>query len=397
MGTRFVAVTGVERGLLAYRLSSPCPRWEQKKNSYMQSIRGAVLYEYNEPVVVEDMLLGDPGKGEVLVELKASGVCHSDWHVVKGEWWDVPVPGILGHEGAGVVRSVGAGVTNVSEGDHVILSWMPSCGLCEACQIGRPNVCYRQPRSTATARVARTGQDIPFLDGLGTMCTHSIVSEMSAVPIDKSMPFPQASLIGCGVTTGVGAAINTAQVQPGSTVAVFGAGGVGLSVIQGASIAGATTIISVDLLDNKLELAKRFGATHTVNASDCDPVEAIRDLTGGLGVHYAFEAIGLVAEPFVQAIHATRNRGITVWVGHAPLETPVTLDARDLMWEKTVIGSMYGSARPHIDFPRMVALYQNGKLKLDEMITRTFPVEEVNEAFKVLGEGKVARSVLTFD
>lgn len=363
----------------------------------MQSIKGAVLYEYNEPVVVEEMELGEPGSGEVLVEMKASGVCHSDWHVVKGEWWDIPIPVVLGHEGAGVVQSVGAGVTNVSEGDHVILSWMPSCGLCEACQVGRPNVCYNQPRSTATAKVKRDGTEVPFLSSLGTMSSHAIVSEMAAVPIDKSMPFPQASLVGCGVTTGVGAAINTAEVHPGSTVAVFGAGGVGLSVIQGAAIAGATTIISVDLMDNKLEMAKQFGATHTVNAKDVDPVEAIKDLTGGLGVHYAFEAIGLVSEPFVQAIHATRPRGMTIWVGHAPLETAVTLDARDLMWEKIVIGSMYGSARPHIDFPRLISLYQSGKLKLDEMITRTFPVEEVNEAFKVMGENKVARSVLTFD
>ncbi len=363
----------------------------------MQSIKGAVLFGYNEPVLVEVMELGDPGAGEVLVEMKASGVCHTDWHVVKGDWPDIAVPVILGHEGAGIVRAVGTGVTNVQEGDHVILSWMPSCGLCEACQTGRPNVCYRQPMNEATARVARTGAHVPFLYGLGTMCSHAIVSEMAAVPIDKSMPFPQAALVGCGVTTGVGAAINTAQVQPGSTVAVFGAGGVGLSVVQGASIAGATTIISVDLLENKLALARQFGATNTVNARDCDPVEAIRDLTGGLGVHYAFEAIGLVAKPFVQAIHATRNRGVTVWVGHAPLDTPVTLDAQDLMWEKTVIGSMYGSARPHIDFPRMISLYQAGKLKLDELITTSLPLSEVNEAFRLLGEGKVARSVLTFD
>ena len=363
----------------------------------MQTMKGAVLYEYNKPVVVEEMELGDPGHGEVLVDMKASGVCHSDWHVVKGEWWDIPIPVVLGHEGAGVVRAVGPGVTNVTEGDHVILSWMPSCGLCEACQIGRPNVCYKQPRAKATARVKRTGDDVPFLSGLGTMSSLAIVSEMAAVPVDRTMPFPQASLIGCGVTTGVGAAINTARVHPGSTVAVFGAGGVGLNVIQGARIAGATMIISIDLLDSKLELAKQFGATHTINAKDGDPVEAIKDLTGGLGVHYAFEAIGLVAEPFVQAIHATRSRGTTVWVGHAPLETPVTIDARDLMWEKTVIGSMYGSARPHIDFPRLISLYQSGQLMLDELITRSFPVEEVNEAFRVLANGEVARSVLTFE
>ena len=361
----------------------------------MLDIQSAVLYGYNELISVEPMELGDPAPGEVLVELKSSGVCHSDWHVIKGDWSDVVPPVVLGHEGAGIVRSVGPGVTGVGEGDHVILSWMPSCGFCEACQLGHPNVCYNSPPSTATARSARTGQQVPFLYGVGSMSTHAIVNASIAIPIDKSMPFEPASLIGCGVTTGVGAAINTARVQPGSTVAVFGAGGVGLCVLQGAAIAGATTIISVDLLDSKLALARQMGATHTVNAADCDPVEAIRDLTGGLGVHYAFEAIGLVSEPFIQAIRATRTRGTTVWVGHAPESTPVTLDAHDLMMEKSVIGSMYGSARPRIDFPKMVALYQSGQLKLDELITRRFSLGEVNEAFRLLADGKVARSVLT--
>jgi Zn-dependent alcohol dehydrogenase len=233
--------------------------------------------------------------------------------------------------------------------------------------------------------------------GLGTFGSYSVVHQDAAVPIDRDIPFGQAALVGCGVTTGVGAAINTARVEPGSTVAVFGAGGVGLNCIQGARIAGATTIISVDLLDNKLELAREFGATHTVNASREDPVERIKALTGGQGAHYAFEAIGLVEAPFVQSIRCTRRRGVTVWVGHAPLNTAVTIDARDLMLEKTVIASMYGSARPHIEFPRLLNLYKTGKLKLDELITRRFPVERVNEAFEVLGRGEVARSVLTFN
>ncbi|MCY3694721.1 MAG: Zn-dependent alcohol dehydrogenase [Chloroflexi bacterium] len=361
----------------------------------MLEIESAVLHGYNEPIAVEGLELGDPGRGEVLVELKASGVCHSDWHVIKGDWSDVPPPVVLGHEGAGIVRAIGRGVNSVREGDHVILSWMPNCGRCEACQRGHPNVCYDPPPSTASARSPRTGQDVPFLYGVGSMSTHSLVNENVAIPIDKSMPFAQASLIGCGVTTGVGAVINTARVRPGSTVAVFGAGGVGLCVVQGAVIAGAATIIAVDLLDDKLERARRMGATQTVNAAECDPVEAIRELTGGLGAHYAFEAIGLVPEPFVQAIRATRTRGTTVWVGHAPENTPVTLDAHDLMFEKTVIGSMYGSARPRIDFPRMVALYQAGRLNLDGLITRNFPLGRVNEAFRLLAEGKVARSVLT--
>jgi S-(hydroxymethyl)glutathione dehydrogenase/alcohol dehydrogenase len=204
-------------------------------------------------------------------------------------------------------------------------------------------------------------------------------------------------LVGCGVTTGVGAVINTARVEPGSTVAVFGCGGVGLNCMQGAALAGATQIIAVDLLDNKLQLAREFGATDTVNASREDPVERIKEITGGPGVHYAFEAIGLVEAPFVQSVLCTRRRGITVWVGHAPNDTPVTIDARALMPEKTIIASMYGSARPHIDFPRLLNLYKAGKLKLDELITREFSFEDVNSAFEVLGKGEVARSILTFD
>ena len=199
------------------------------------------------------------------------------------------------------------------------------------------------------------------------------------------------------MTTGVGAVINTAQVQPGSTTAVFGCGGVGLNCIQGCVISGASMVIAVDLLDNKLQLAKEFGATHTINASREDPVERIKELTGGYGTHYAFEAIGLVEAPFVQSVRCTRPRGVTVWVGQAPMKTPVTLDARDLEMEKTVIGSMYGSARPAIDFPKLLNLYKLGKLKLDELISRRFPLEDIDKSFEVLAKGEVARSVLTFE
>jgi S-(hydroxymethyl)glutathione dehydrogenase/alcohol dehydrogenase len=233
--------------------------------------------------------------------------------------------------------------------------------------------------------------------GLGTFGQYAIVPEVAAISIDKDIPFAQAALVGCGVTTGVGAAINTAKVQPGSTCAVFGAGGVGLNVIQGCRIAGATQIIAVDLLDNKLAMAKEFGATHTVNASQGDPVAKIRELTGGAGVHYAFEAIGVAPEPFLQSILCTRRRGLTVWVGHAPVNTPVTIDARALFLEKSVIGSMYGSARPHVDFPRLLRLYKAGKLRIDELITKRMHLDEVNGAFDLLAQGKVARSVLTFE
>jgi S-(hydroxymethyl)glutathione dehydrogenase/alcohol dehydrogenase len=232
---------------------------------------------------------------------------------------------------------------------------------------------------------------------LGTFATQTVVPIEAAVKIDDDIPFAQASLIGCGVMTGVGAVINTARVEPGASVAVFGCGGVGLNCIQGALLAGAGVIIGVDLSDLKLDMAKQFGATHTVNAGKENAVESILELTGGKGVHYAFEAIGLVAEPFVQSIRCTRKRGMTVWVGHAPIDTPVTIDARDLVPERTVIGSMYGTARPHIDFPRLLNLYRAGKLKLDELITREFKLEEVNDAFDVLKKGEVARSVLNIE
>ena len=359
-------------------------------------MKAAVLYEANTPVVIEDLDMEEPAQGEVLVKLGASGVCHSDWHVVKGEWTHHALPTVLGHEGAGVVEATGPGVTNVKPGDHVILSWKPNCGLCEACQKGWPNVCY-SPLQSPTYRRRSDGETVNRLAHLGTFAAYATVPEIAAVPIDRDVPFGQAALVGCGVTTGVGAAINTARVQPGTTVAVFGAGGVGLNVMQGAEIAGATTIIAVDIRDNKLDMAMEFGATHAVNASREDPVERIMELTGGLGAHYAFEAIGLVEAPFVQSIQCTRRRGVTVWVGHAPEETPVTIDARELMQEKTVIGSMYGTARPQIEFPRLLALYKAGKLRLDELITRTYPLEEADAAFEALGKGEVARSVLTFD
>ena len=360
-------------------------------------MKAAVLYEPKTPLVIEELELDEPSHGEVMVRMVASGVCHSDWHVVKGEWVHMPLPTVLGHEGAGVIESVGPGVATVKPGDHVILSWRASCGLCEMCQKGWPNLCERPLETASMPRVRGKGTEINRMAGLGTFGSYQVVPEVAAVPIDKDIPFAQAALVGCGVTTGVGAAINTAGVQPGTSVAVFGCGGVGLNCMQGSAIAGATTIIAVDLLDNKLELAKEFGATHTVNAAREDPVERIRELTGGKGAHYAFEAIGLVEKPFVQSILCTRRRGITVWVGHAPFDTPVTIDARDLMMEKTVIGSMYGSARPRLEFPRLLELYKSGALKLDELISRRFPLEEVNEAFEVLAKGEVARSVLYFD
>jgi S-(hydroxymethyl)glutathione dehydrogenase/alcohol dehydrogenase len=307
----------------------------------------------------------------------------------------VPLPSILGHEGAGVVEAVGSAVGGIAEGDHVVLSWKRNCGLCEMCQKGFPNLCDEVPDPTTSPRLAGSGRAIDKLAGLGTFGTETVVTQDVVIPIDRSVPLAQAALIGCGVLTGVGAVINTARVEPGASVAVFGCGGVGLNCIQGALLAGAEPIIAVDLRDNKLEMGRAFGATHTVNAGKEDPIQRIQEITGGPGAHYAFEAIGLTGEPFRQAIECTRKRGVTVFVGHAPHDTAVDFDARLLMFEKTVIGSMYGTARPHVDVPRLIALYRAGKLKLDELVTRTYPLAGINEAFEALGQGQVARSVLT--
>jgi S-(hydroxymethyl)glutathione dehydrogenase/alcohol dehydrogenase len=357
-------------------------------------MQAAVAFEPQGTVTVEEVDVAKPGTNEVLVRLMASGVCHSDWHILKGEWGDRFFPLILGHEGAGIVDAVGDGVVTCKPGEHVILSWRTSCGICEMCQKGWPVLCDRSPGIANRPVLRSKNSPVGLAGGLGTFAEYAVVHQSAVVVIDDVIPFAQASLVGCGVTTGVGAAINTAKVKPGSTCAVFGCGGVGLNVIQGCRIAGAGQIIAVDMLDNKLEMAKTFGATDTVNASQTDAVEAIKDLTGGFGVHYAFEAIGLVEAPFLQSIQCTRKRGLTVWVGHAPLNTIVNIDARTLMQEKMVMGSFYGSARPQIEFPRLLNLYRDGKLMLDQLITRTFPLSGANEAFAALGRGEVARSVL---
>jgi S-(hydroxymethyl)glutathione dehydrogenase/alcohol dehydrogenase len=358
-------------------------------------MRGAVLYEPNTALVIEEFDLPSIGSGHVLVRLVASGVCHSDWHIIKGEWPHIPIPAILGHEGAGIVEAIGPEVRGIEVGDHVVLSWKRNCGQCEMCQRGYPNLCDDVPDERTLPRLKGRDQTMKKLLGLGTFSTATVVPQDVVIPITKDVSLHRAALIGCGVMTGVGAVLNTAGVEAGKSVAVFGCGGVGLNCIQGAALAGAEPIIAVDLRDNKLEMAKLFGATHTVNAGDGDPVARIQEITGGPGVHYAFEAIGLVGEPFRQAIECTRKRGVTVFVGHAPHKTSVDFDARMLMPEKMVIGSMYGTCRPRVDVPRLIGLYQAGKLKLDELVTRTYPLAQVNEAFAALGEGQVARSVLT--
>jgi S-(hydroxymethyl)glutathione dehydrogenase/alcohol dehydrogenase len=363
-------------------------------------MRAAVLYSWNEPFKVEEVELGAPRQGEVRVKLAASGVCHSDLSIQRGTL-PLPPPRIIGHEGAGVVEEVGPGVTSVAPGDHVILSWMYPCGHCVECGRGRPAHCEAAlgammsgGGADGSTRFTVRGQDMPHW--VGSFAEHTIVPETGCVKIRQDAPLDKACLVGCGVMTGVGAVLNTAKVEPGASVAVFGAGGVGLNVIQGSVLAGAEKIIAVDLLDSKLALARDFGATHTVNASKSEPEAEIRGLTNGKGVDYAFEVIGS-PKVIVQAFASLARGGKAVVVGAPPFGSEVTLPAFPFsMEEKSVIGSFYGTPRFHYDMPRIIDLYMAGRLKLDQLVTRKFPLADINRAMEAMEQGAVARGVIAY-
>ncbi len=348
---------------------------------------------------VEEVTLDPPKAGEVLVKMAATGVCHSDLSVINGTL-PLPLPMVLGHEGAGVVDQVGEGVTNVQPGDHVVLSFQPVCGSCFFCLRNERHLCNSGPPTgrmlDGTARVRQDGNELGVMQFLGCMAEYSVVPAISVVSIDKEIPLRSAALVGCGVTTGVGAVINTARVEPGSSVVVIGCGGVGLSIIQGASIAGAKRIIGVDLADNKLEMAKHFGATHAVNARG-DPLGEVKALTGGIGADYAFEAIGLSAT-ILQAYAMTRRGGTAVIVGAGKLTDMVSFPALMLFAEsKTIKGCYYGSVNPQVDFPKLLELYQRGRLDLDGMVTNTYKIEDGLQAFADLEKGINARGVIVYD
>ncbi len=360
-------------------------------------IKAAVCYEPHAPLVVEELDLDEPKEGEVLVRIASAGVCHSDYHVMQGEWTP-PLPMVLGHEGAGVVEKVGPGVTLSQPGDHVILNFRPNCGWCKFCTGGRPVLCNgaATPRwflFDGTVRLHRGSADINHFARVACFAEYAIVPQSGAVPVRKDMPLDKACLVGCSVMTGVGAAINTAKVTPGSSVLVIGCGGVGLNIIQGARLAGAERIIAVDMLENKLAFAREFGATDVVDASSGDTVEKVLDMTDG-GVDFAFEAIGY-SKTIEQAFSATGLGGTMTVVGMAPENDNLSLSALDIpRTEKTIKGSWYGSARPWLDLPKMVDLYMNGQLLIDPMVSRYYPLDEINVAYDALANGEVARSIL---
>ena len=365
-------------------------------------MKAAVCYEKNQPVRVEAVTLDAPRRNEVLVRLAASGVCHTDLSVITGVM-PMKLPGVLGHEGAGIVEEVGEGVAQLAPGDRVALAWVTPCGCCFYCRIGKANLCelgekinihHRMP--DGSTRLHQDGVDLSVFSALGTMAEMAVVPASAAVKLPEDAPLDKAALLGCAVMTGVGAVFNTAQVVPGSRVAVFGAGGVGLNVIQGAAIAGAERIIAVDVNARKLDFARSFGATHRIDASREDPVQALKELSDGRGVDYAFEAIGR-KESIEQAYASVRRGGTCVVIGIGSYRETVSLNVFSLpIQEKRLLGSWYGGANVHHDFPRLLALYRAGKLKLDELVTRTYALEEVNQAFADMTEGVNARGLILF-
>ena len=363
------------------------------------STRAAVLYGFGEPLKVETIKLKAPREDEVVVKMAASGVCHSDLSVQQAKI-PFPPPVVLGHEGAGVIQEVGKGVTTLEPGDHVVLSWVENCGHCHYCIAGRVHLCDTSQQAMMLGKEAvfeKDGIDIARMAGVGSFSEYSIVRATAAVKIDDAVPLDRACLVGCGVMTGVGAAINTAHVQPGETVAVFGCGGVGLNVIQGAALCGAGRIIAVDLNPKKLELAKLFGATDLVQPkAGEDASGAVRDLTGGLGVDYAFEVVGspaLIAQAFV----AAKRGGKAVVVGVPAMGQDVTVPGFSLpLEEKSLIGSLYGSANMRRDMPRLLDLYMQKRLRIDELVSRRITLDDVNAAFEAMEKGEVARSVIVF-
>jgi S-(hydroxymethyl)glutathione dehydrogenase/alcohol dehydrogenase len=360
-------------------------------------MRAAVLREVNKPMLVEEIDTADPAPREVLIRTAATGVCHSDLHFYNGSY-PGRMPMVLGHEAAGVVEKVGSQVGYVKPGDHVITCLSTFCGTCEHCLTGHMSLCVEpavRRRPDEAPRLSQRGQGLTQFANLGSFAEHMLVHEHSLVKIRPDMPLDRAALIGCGVTTGVGAVIHTAKVEPGSSVAVIGCGGVGLSCINGAAIAGAARIIAVDMVPSKLELARKFGATDTVNAKAVDPVAAVIEMTGG-GVHYAFEAIGLkvTAE---QSFRMLKRGGTATIIGMIPPKTMVELHGPDFLQEKKIQGSMMGSNRFRVDMPRFIDFYLQGRLHLDDMISRRIRLEQVNEAFAEIDKGEVARSVILFD
>jgi len=359
-------------------------------------MRAALLHNTGDEKleIIDDLEVDAPGPGEVTIKIEATGVCHSDLHAMQGSL-PQPAPFVPGHEGAGIISAVGEGVTALKEGDHVVVAWSPPCGKCNNCvERKQPHMCVMiQFAIAGVPRFTRNGERVFGMAGTGTFAEYLTVPQEAAVKIDDDIPFEIASLIGCGVSTGVGAAINTAKVEPGSKVVVFGCGGVGIAAIQGAHVAGAAIIVAVDLNEDKLELAKSFGATHGCKPDDLAALQA--ELTGD-GFDYAFEAIGLPVT-MRAAYDAVRRGGTACVIGVGAMDKEVSFNGFEIFFsEKNFMGSYYGSVDVRSDFHRLLSLWKSGQLNLDGMITNRMKIDEINDAFDIMRKGEAIRTVITF-
>lgn len=368
---------------------------EGKAPKAVTRARAAVLDSIGEPLRLTTIDVQPPGPGEVMVRVRACGVCRSDLHIQKTSEM-VTLPAVLGHEAAGVIEQVGDRVDGLSPGDHVIIAWTPSCGQCPFCLRGTPNLCAGLRVSPATGRLSEGGRLLSAYMGVAGFTELTVVGAGQAIKIRDDVPLDRVCLIGCGVMTGYGAAVRAGDIRAGDSVAVFGCGAVGLNAIQVAALAGGDPIIAVDLNEEKLGLARQLGATCGVNAGTHDPIGVIGELTGGLGADVVIEAVGNV-NVLAQAMAATRPGGTAVTVGLTEIGAELKMSPLWLVFDRTLRGSIYGSANPRLDFPRLVDWYASKRLHLDELVTASYPLERVNEAFDALDAGTAIRSVIVMD
>ncbi len=359
-------------------------------------MKAAVCYEFGKPLVVEEVDIEPPRKGEVKVRMAATAVCHSDIHVIRGDI-PLPLPFIAGHESAGYIEEVGEGVTSVKLGDPVVASLLASCGKCLYCRTGRSHMCEAQwYRDKESPFRSKEGKSLLQMTKIGSFGEYTILHESQVVKIPEDMPHDRASLLACGVITGFGAVVNRAKVEVMSSCVIVGTGGVGLNSVQGAALSGAYPVIAVDMLDTKLEAARAFGATHTVNAGSDDAIDAVKKITGGRGADYVFVTVGSIAA-IRQGFLMSAPRGMTVMVGLPSIKETMSFSPFEFIKDERVLtGSYMGTTQLQLEIPKLVALYQNGILKLDELITGRYSLEQINEAIESVERGEALRNVIIF-